>query len=414
MSVNKFVSHEFTRPGYESLYDDAVSLPEEYHRRDADSEGRSFRSYSLWGFAYTDEKKWTPEIKFLNAVQSSLGPLDDNTRIIRRMIAGLVGCDNGIPVTIDEILAAIGCGTPPERPFHAGCWMSPGDRTTQPGHTESLRAIEDIIRSYLSGEKSITVTARFPYAVSFIARTRSWLGPRSDLSEIQRLMLERMLLPFEWFAKRSDRTITQVFEDCMGENGLGRMIDEQIEKLAALPRICPNYRREYKDRLNSINDDRARSLYIVACHIADCCCELSDCHHSLLRRIEKWIHGIGTGSLTIPTQIEHAEGTRLGNLLLGYALGLDRWLTETPMHFLQMDLSHIDLGFDPWPDIQRVYGNLGEDHSPVRMWLTASLWFTLALEPPASLYQWGQRHRELLNNTEEKGISIRTWIDGKM
>jgi hypothetical protein len=107
----------------------------------------------------------------------------------------------------------------------------------------------------------------------------------------------------------------------------------------------------------------------VACHLADCCYELSDCHHSLLRRIEKWIHGIGTGSLSIPTQTAHAEGQRLGQILLGYALGLDYWLSERPMHFLQMDLSHLDLGFDPWPDISRVYAHLGEDHAPVKIWL---------------------------------------------
>jgi len=181
-------------------------------------------------------------------------------------------------------------------------------------------------------------------------------------------MLQRLLLPFEWFAKRSNRPVREIHEDCMKEGGTGRRIDARIEELAGLPGISPRH-AEYKPRLEAIDDDRKREIYDVVCHIADCCCELSGCHRSLLRRIEKWIHGIGTGSLAIPTQRPHAEGDRLGRLQFGYALGLDRWLQDFPMHFLQMDLSHIDLGFDPWPEVQRVYGQLGSEHDPVKVWL---------------------------------------------
>lgn len=409
-----FVPYALTSPGFESLYGQAVALPDQYCQQAVDATGRAYRSYSLWGFAYTQESQWPAEIVCLNQLQSELGPLNDDTRLIRTMIAGLVACDNGIPATIDELLIAIGRGYPPEQPFHAGCWMSPGCRTNQPGHTQALSVIETILRAYLDGSDSSLLTQRYPYAAGFIARTWQALGPVNALTDVQMLMLERLLLPFEWFAKRSDRSQPEILADCLSADGRGRKIDEQIESRAGLPQICPPYKPEYPSRLATVKDLRQREIYVVACHLADCCYELSDCHHSLLRRIEKWIHGIGTGSLSIPTQTAHAEGQRLGQILLGYALGLDHWLNERPMHFLQMDLSHLDLGFDPWPDISRVYAHLGEDHAPVKIWLAGCLWFSLVLEPPASLYQRGWRHKDLLERMERNGLSVRRWIDARI
>ena len=406
------VPYALTKHGFEALYGQTVSLPDDYCRQSVDDTGRPYRAYSLWGFAYTQENQWTPEIIQLNHLQSALGPLDDNTRLIRAMIAGLVACDNGFPATIDEILIAIGRGIPPEQPFHAGCWMSPGHRSTQPGHTEALATIASILRAYLDGADSSRLLERYPFAAGFITRTWQALGPVSALTEVQRLMLERLLLPFEWFAKLSKRTHQEVHAECFSEDGQGRKLDEKIESLTGLPRIYPRFKPEFKTHLATLEDPHQRERYMVICHIADCCSELSDCHHSLLRRIEKWIYGIGTGSLAIPTQTVHAEGQRIGRILFGYALGLDHWLQGLPMHFLQMDLSHLDLGFDPWPDISRVYAHLGDDRAPVKVWLAGCLWFSLVLEPPASLYKWGWRHKDLLARAESQGLSVRRWMDG--
>jgi len=44
----------------------------------------------------------------------SLGPLDDETCALRAHIASLVPCDSGFPVTVDEILNAIGTGRLPQ------------------------------------------------------------------------------------------------------------------------------------------------------------------------------------------------------------------------------------------------------------------------------------------------------------
>ena len=107
----------------------------------------------------------------------------------------------------------------------------------------------------------------------------------------------------------------------------------------------------------------------------------------------------------------HTEGIRLGRALFGYALGLDRWLQGVPMQFLLLDLGHVDLGFDPKNEILRVYAYLGEDHTPVKQWLAACLWFNLTLMPPASLYKWGWRHKDLLAGALDKGISVREWMD---
>ena len=201
---------------------------------------------------------------------------------------------------------------------------------------------------------------------------------------------------------------TPVFD----EQGAGKKLDKNISELAGIPPIFPLYSQAYKDHLASITDPQLQQIYRICGHIVDCISELSDCHHSSFRRIEKWIHAIGTSNLDIPTRKPHTEAERLGRLLFGYALGLDRWLQEVPMQFLLLDLGHLDLGFDPKNEILRVYAYLGEDYTPVKTWLAACLWYTLTLEPPASLYQWGRRHKQLLARANATGVSVRTWIDG--
>lgn len=45
--------------------------------------------------------------------------------------------------------------------------------------------------------------AKFPYAKGFINRTYEWLGPVSKLSRIQKLIMEWILLPFEFWTNYS-------------------------------------------------------------------------------------------------------------------------------------------------------------------------------------------------------------------
>lgn len=410
------VPYEMVPIGFEATYTgeadlSAVDTSDGHLTYFADDDGNVAMRYSLWGFAHTTEDKWDDEIRAINRMQGALGPLDDETRAIRAHIGSLVGCDSGIPVTIDELLNAIGTGKLPSPAFHNGCWLCRNGRTTQPRQGESMRVIEDVIGAHLDGQDQADLVARYPFAQGFIERACSWLGPPDDLTEIQRLMLSRMLLPFQFFAKHNEDR-DEVFHECFAEGKAGKALDAELSALAGLPPIVPNYRKEYKAHLATIQDDEKRSIYVVSCHIADCVSELSDCHHSTFRRVERWIHGIGTLQWDIPTRRPHVESTRLGRLFFGYALGLDSWLREIPMHFLLLDLGHIDLGFDPRNEILRTYAYLGDAHTPAKRWLAACLWHQFVLAPGASLYRWGRRHKELMARTASAGVSVRTWMDG--
>jgi len=410
-----FAPYEHVPIGFEAIYTgqtdlDAVDTSSPYTAYWADDGGNVMMQYSLWGFCHTKEKDWTDEIRAINHMQAQLGALDDETRAIRAHIVSLVPCDSGFPVTVDEILNAIGTGSLPEPAFHPGCWLSRGTRSTQPHQAESMRVIESVLRAYLDGQPKETSIAQYPHAKGYIERAYAWLGAVEELSQVQELMLERMLLPFAFFAKHTEDHHA-VYVDCFEEGGMGKQLDARISALVGIPEIYANYRQEYKEHLASIADPEKRNIYMICAHIADCVSELSDCHHSTFRRIERWIHGIGTLTWDMPTRVAYAEGTRLGRTLFGYALGLDRWLQGIPMQFLLLDLGHVDLGFDPKNEILRVYAYLGEERTPAKEWLAACLWYTLTLMPPASLYKWGRRHQELIADAAAKGISVREWMD---
>lgn len=416
--AGEFALPEYAPIGFEATYTGqtdlkAVDQSNDMLAHSADADGNIYTRYSLWGFCYTKEEDWTDEIRFINGMQARLGLLDEETRAIRAQIASLVPCDSGFPVTVDEMLNAIGTGRLPQPAFHPGCWLSHGTRTTQPGQPESMRIIETTLKWYLEDKPAEDLIAQYPYSRGFVERAYGWLSPVDQLSEVQRLMLERMLLPFAFFAKHTEDR-DAVYADCFKESGRGKALDAQISALVGLPEIHANYRQEYRDNLAAISDPEKRALYTICGHIADCVSELSDCHHSTFRRIERWIHGIGTLTWELPTRAAHAESTRLGRTLFGYALALDRWLQGVPMQFLLLDLGHVDLGFDPKNEILRVYACLGAERTSVKAWLAACLWFNLALMPPASLYKWGHRHKELLATATAQGVSVREWMDGVM
>jgi len=225
--------------------------------------------------------------------------------------------------------------------------------------------------------------------------------------------MERMLLPFEFFTNHNENR-DAVHNNCFLEGGEGFRLDARISELAGLPKIYPKHEKEYRDNLNTISDTGKRELYKICGNIAFGTSELSDCHHNAFRFIENWIYGIGTLRWGIPTRIKGAEGKRLGHLLFDYALGLDRWLQGVPHQFLLLDLGHINLGFDPKNEILRVYAYLGDKKTRVNKWLAACLWYTLTLEPPASLYKWGWRHKELVESAKGNGISVREWMDSAL
>jgi len=398
---NEFVPYAMVSPGSEAVYS---GQKRETVTDDTDEHGHVIRRWSLWTWTGV-ELEWGREIQHINAMQQSLGPLDDETRRFRAHIASWAHCDSGFPVTVDELLTAIGRGKLDEEPFHNGCFWSAGTKSTQPHQVESLRAIEEILRDYLAGKDVQDEVARFPYARGFIERAYQWLGPVDELSEVQRLLLQRVLLPFEFLTGRNPDQ-EAVHQTCFGEDGLGAQLDAQIAATAGLPRIHANYTREFKESLATISDPAKRELYKTCGALAHGLHGLSDCHHSTFRWTEGWIYATGTGKWDIPTRKRGAERERLGRLLFGYVLGLDQWLKGTPMQFLLLDLGYVDLGFDPKNEILRVYALLGEERTPVKEWLVACLWHLMY----SSLMRW-DIHKELIERARQAGVSLREWMD---
>jgi len=400
-------------PGWEAEYTGEcdLSLLESNHfiTYSADIEGNVSERYSMWGFSHPREEDWNDEIRHINLMQSRVGVLDENIRRLRQHMAGLVCCHSGVPVTIDEILNAIGTGHLPDPSFHPGCWTGSGTRSTRPHQVETMRELEDILKGFLDGTLEEEFIKKYPHAKGLIKRTYKWLGSSEQFSELQVLLTKRILLHLEFFAKHTE-DLTAISIDCFGEDGEGFKIDERISELVGLPKIYGIHKEEYKDNLDTITDADKMEIYKICGNIAYGVAENSECHHNTFRFIENWIYSIGALKLGIPTRNKSSEEKRLGRLLFGYALGLDKWIQGVPHQYLLLDLGHIDLGFDPTNEILRVYNYLGEERTPVKKWLAACLWYTLTLGH-AGLYQQGPRHNELVESIKENGLSVREWID---
>ena len=240
--AGEFVPYERVTPGFEAVYTGEKSDPAS---DTTDDHGNMFERWELssWG---SEE-----EVRLIKSMQSELGSLDDDTRRIRAHISSFTGCDSGVPVTIDEILDAIGCGALREPAFRNGCYypgMCVGTKSSQPRQIECMRTIHEVATSRLAGHPQEGLVKKYPYAGGFIRRTYEWLPPSGELSDIQKLLVERMFLPFEFFTKAShaDPAFEQpclrelsdsVMRICYEEGGRGRQIDSEIEKLVGLPKI---------------------------------------------------------------------------------------------------------------------------------------------------------------------------------
>ena len=369
-----------------------------------------------WG---TDE-----ESALIKRMSCDLGALDDPTRKIRAHIASFTGCDSGVPATVDELLHAVGNGGLREPALRNGC-DHPGFcveiETSQPRQRECMRIVHEVVTTRLAGESPAYLIDKYPYVAEFTKHTYEWLPPSDKLSDLQKLLVERMLLPFEFFLKCShaDPSFCQscmretsdiAMKMCYEDGGRGSRIDAEIEKLAGLPKICMAYPQQAQKA--SIEDLGKQNLYVLCCALAHGLHTLCDCHHSTFRWIENWVYAIGTGNWGIPTRKLGAESERLYHLMFGYLLGLDKWLLDIPEQFLLLNLGHVDLGFDPKNEIVRVYAYLGSEHMPANTWLAAYLWTNLMYNNGGPL--WRNRHRNLLDKAKAKGVSVREWMDKQL
>ena len=425
---NKLVPYDVVSPGFEAIYTGKKSSSE----GESDGAGNEISRWPVFTWTFPgQEKDWDEEIKHINNIQSKLGDLDDSTRQIRAHIASLVPCDSGFPVTVDELLNAIGQGKLDEPSFHNGCWCTGmwwNQKTTQPSHTPSMGIIHTVLTGYLAGKTREGFIKDFPGAAGFIQRTYEWLGPATELTEVQKLMMDRMLLTIDFFTKSSDTTVSgpcsqfsdvstiqeaeMLGEEVFGESGRGACLDAEISEKAGLPQIHPRWTQEFREDLGKIEDPQKKELYRTCCAIASGVYTLSDCHHNTFRLIENWIHGIGAGKSSIPTRKAGAERERMGRLLFGYVLGLDKWLVGVPMQFLLLDLGHIDIGFEVKNEILRVYAYLGEERTGVKEWLAACLWHNLTYSAMDADNLAGLvRHKHLIEDAGKAGISLSEWMD---
>lgn len=435
------VPYDRVSPGFEAVYTGETSPTpvqenEMTSTRYSDEDGNLIRQWCTIPWSFPDEQgqwkedAWDHTVKRLNEMQSKLGPLTDSIRLLRCHITGLIPCDSGLPVSVDEALFAIARGQLERSSFRNGCLCSGLGcqlKTSQPRQAESIRTIHSVLNAYLAGESEHNVVKAHPEATGFIHRSYEWLGAVSDLSQVQRKMLDRMLLTFDFFIKLNytgtdpqsslegaalqdmEALSKDVFYD---ENGRGPRLDAEISELAGLPKISPWDPAAYQETLDAIKDEQKQELYKLCCFIASGIYTASDCHHNTFRFIESWIHGIGTGRLGIPTRKAKAEKLRLGHMLFGYALGLDKWLMRKPLQFLLLDLGHIDLGFDPRNNIVRVYACLGEERTPVKEWLAACLWYNLVHNQHGGLIgSWTSSHTDLIGRCKDKGIIVDEWMN---
>ncbi|MBA7683032.1 hypothetical protein ES703_91388 [subsurface metagenome] len=286
----RLVPYNMVSPGFEAIYTGrkASSESEKVEMITtviADETGNEIRKWPVVSWTFPgEEKDWDEEIKYINNMQSKLGELDDSTRQIRSHIASLVPCDSGFPVTVDELLNAIGKGKLDEPSFRNGCWCSDmwwKQKTTQPSHIESMRIIHTVLTGYLASEPKDGFIREFPGTAGFINRTYAWLGPATELTEVQKLIMERMLLTIEYFSKTSDTVPYSQFDDIsklqegerhvkelFEEGGQGANLDMEISKKAALPRVYPKWKPEYQENLESLEDSRKKELYKTCCSIA--------------------------------------------------------------------------------------------------------------------------------------------------
>ena len=411
--------------GFERIYVDELMWWMSDHMLTEDEEGRRYLEAALWN-CENDPEKWGPEVRYLVAMGERLRPQSEDIRKVRAYISSLTPCAAGLPVGIVEILRAIGRGRMDEPTYWNGCWSGGNwweNLQPQADQPAVMRTIHSILIQWRNGESLYDLIATYPEAKGFINRVFEWLGNPKEFSEIQDLMLERFLLPFDLYMldmrfdpnNKSQPRLQQmqfdVFEEAYGPRGRGQAIDQKIARLAGLPPI--KGLNAYSEIPEEITDPLKRRIYRAAGLLAHGLHTTCDCHHSTFRWLENHLYAIGQLRVGVPTHQSGQEGERIGRLLFGYLYALDCWLKERPEGFVLMDLDHVDLGFDIKNEIVTAYAYLREK-TPVKEWLVGCLWYAMMYATGG--LAWGRRgrHRELVGSARQKGLEVNTWMQEQL
>ncbi len=400
MNIPQLVPYGLAEPGFEAVYGRAKAP----FGKSVLKDGRPATEWCVWQAEEGGKDQWKPERKYINGMQKQLGHVDEDARRIRAYIPSIEVCDSGFPLTIEEVLRGIGAGKLPEPSFRAGCRRDPwwNLEGTQPRQVECMGAVEASVRGILAGETEEHLVKQYPVAGGFVRRAYAWLGPCRELTELQRLLIERMLVGFGVWSHLShtqgnaftdedlklvDRTIVEMEQP----DGRGAALDTEIDALL--------------DRMDDITEEQKDSWRHIRKLIAAGLHGVCDCHHSSFRRIEAWVHAIGTGQQEIPNRKQGVERQRLARTSCAYMLALDKWLLGSSMQFLLLDIGHMDLPFDPRNEILRTYAYLGEDETDMKQWLAACLWMHLS-----DVAGWiAETAIPQLSN-----VSLRQWIDARL
>ena len=129
------VPYDQVSPGFEAAYTgETSSTPVRENEMTStlysDEDGNLISQWSTIPWTFPDkedgwkEDEWDDTVKHLNEMQAKLGPLTDSIRLLRCHITGLIPCDSGLPVTVDELLFAIARGKLERSSFKNGCLCS--------------------------------------------------------------------------------------------------------------------------------------------------------------------------------------------------------------------------------------------------------------------------------------------------
>jgi hypothetical protein len=343
-----------TRPGYELGRIEAIAKgPMPADAGDFREVGDGYYEVCLWNIWHKGEDPATKDEQKqkLNEMQRALGPLDDDTRLVRLQIACFERCNDTFPLNVDLILDGIAKGRPNldgsvscEPPL--ACSIIPilrHRRGENPRPADGLRAAFELHRE--EREKLFRAYATILDWWTFggdLGHLKAELPEHADLAEtIYRRLGPPTKLKALYVQKVRASVACEAFPRGAGPDGARHLME-----------TCDA----------AIQAELAGKPDLIGKMIG----AVDTCHHALFRRIDRQLANIGAGQV-VPLPGAGGERKRIYREITNYVHALGSWLVgRTPAEAAEI-----------WPDseqtVTRVYAVLG-DPVPKKRWLAACLW----------------------------------------